>query len=194
MVPETSAFVAHALHEEYVEVDGFGRASFDLLAVTAACRAKDATVVALDCVVEEAISATITRLDEFAFERRQINTRKRLKLRNKALARIKAAAAGMQRQAGECSPEAINDLRAFFREVSKDLGNDARGVAKDPVPERGDLEIMVRVSSLDAFGDKFILSKDKHFTAYGPEISDRCGAHVIHIGYWGRAATDLGIY
>ncbi len=184
--------MAHVLKEECLESDGVTRRAFDLQEVVTSCDDYGASIVALDCVVAEATTVITTRVQEYAWSH-GIRPRKHEKLRAKAQSELQRIAGSMLRLPGEMRKHQIQEARDWFVGVQKDLGETPAGMPKDPIPERGDLEILVRAVSLEAQGQKILLSKDKHFTGYVREIQERWGLVVAHIGYWGRSKEDLGL-
>lgn len=65
-----------------------------------------------------------------------------------------------------CTEDEIADLRERFEKLDKDMPPFAK---KDPIPDPGDLRVMIESSKL-SYERKFVISRDKHFLAYPSEL------------------------
>lgn len=145
------------------------------------------------CILEEAEGACGERLREAAVVKGWPPARVNKAL-EEARKEIAKAASWTTNFAQACDNKERDEARQFFKDNAKDLGADAWGRPKDPIPENADLEILVSASKLVEPGKKvFILSRDKHFTGYKPEIAGRFGIGVGSVSQWGQTQQEWGI-
>lgn len=135
-----------------------------------------------ETIVHEVQEVLPERLIARYYER--LGARKTHKLLEERKAELARLLAGMERLDLHVAAGEIQEAIAFFERNQRDLG------AKDPIPDIGDLRIMIQASRLG--GTVFVFSKDRHFTRYADLIRQRWGIEVVPVldyyqilGNWG---------
>lgn len=53
---------------------------------------------------------------------------------------------------------------------------------KDPMPDDGDIRIMLQTSRIPTIGKRHVISRDAHFLGYAPELAAQYGIAAVHNG------------
>jgi len=80
--------------------------------------------------------------------------------------------------------------KAWWEKNRKNLDHLVRG--KDPMPDEGDIRIMLQASKLQRAGKIHVFSRDAHFLGYAAEIEARYHLLVRHGGELPSLLNDWG--